>query len=355
MKGSLPGPQDIEFLAMTPEQIPLDVPPPLPTASAPPATTSSAPPVQIHIDKLSKSYGGKTALLSLDLSIHQGDIFGFIGPNGAGKTTTLRILAALLLPTNGTASIAGVDVVQDPRRIKEMVGYMPDSFGVYENMTLHEYLDFFGAAYKIPRPRRQAVIRDVLELTDLGSKSNDQVSAFSRGMKQRACLAKTLLHDPSVLILDEPASGLDPRARIEFRELLRELQRMGKTIIVSSHILTELSTLCNTVGIIEAGNLVAAGSVQDILQGLRATRKFTVDLLNAADVARIVAWLERRDGIQSVQSDGSTVRFSFEAADEEIATLAELLIAEKARFTSFREELVDLETAFMTLTRGKLA
>ena len=199
------------------------------------------------------------------------------------------------------------------------------------------------------------MIRDVLELTDLGSKKNDQVSAFSRGMKQRACLAKTLLHDPKVLILDEPASGLDPRARIEFRELLRELQRMGKTIIVSSHILTELSTMCNTVGIIEAGKLIAAGAVEDILKGLRATRKFVVELLNASDTSRVTGLLEHLNGIQSVEADGAEVRFSFDAVDTDIAELIERFVAEKARFTSFREEMVDLETAFMTLTKGKLA
>jgi ABC-2 type transport system ATP-binding protein len=312
-------------------------------------------PVAVRIRGLTKAYDGKLALDSLTLEIKRGDIFGYIGPNGAGKTTTLRILAALLRPSGGSAEIDGVDVVKEPRRIKELVGYMPDSFGVYDNMTLYEYLDFFGAAYRIPRKPRRKVIDDVLTLTDLGSKQKDQVSVFSRGMKQRACLAKTLLHNPQVLILDEPASGLDPRARIEFRELLKELQRMGKTIIVSSHILTELSTICNTVGIIEVGKLVAAGAVEDILKSLRTQREFTVTLLDRGDSDRAVALLGKQPGVEKVQPVGGAVRFALQATEPEIAGLIEILLAERVRFTSFREEMVDLETAFMTLTKGKLA
>ena len=232
---------------------------------------------------------------------------------------------------------------------------MPDSFGVYDNMTLHEYLDFFGAAYRIKSAKRKNVIRDVLALTDLDSKRDDQISAFSRGMKQRACLAKTLLHDPKVLILDEPASGLDPRARIEFRELLRELQNMGKTILVSSHILTELSTICNTVGIIEKGKLVASGDVSEILLSLRTHRQFHITLLEIADSTRAVSLIEKQTGIQKVEATGSELSVTLDATEKEIATLLEKLVSEKIRITQFREELVDLETAFMTLTKGELA
>ena len=313
------------------------------------------PPVVVSIQGLTKAYDGKLALSSLDLEIRAGDIFGYIGPNGAGKTTTLRILAALLLPTGGKATIAGVDVVKEPRRIKELIGYMPDSFGVYGNMTLYEYLEFFAAAYRIPRPKRRQVIDDVLALTDLGSKRDDQVSVFSRGMKQRACLAKTLLHNPRVLILDEPASGLDPRARIELRELLRELQRMGKTIIVSSHILTELSSLCNAVGIIEAGKLVAAGEVGEILKSVRSERQFTLELLDRADAERAAAFLSKQGGVQKAEALGPSIRISFQATEAEIAGLLEALVAERIRFVGFREEMADLETAFLTLTKGKLA
>lgn len=318
-------------------------------------STEPERPVAVKIRGLTKVYGGKVALDHLDLDIHRGDIFGYIGPNGAGKTTTIRILSALLWPSSGKAWVEGVDVVQNPFRIKELVGYMPDAFGVYDNMTLYEYLDFFGAAYRIPRARRKQVIEDVLELTDLGPKRKDQVSAFSRGMKQRACLAKTLLHDPRVLILDEPASGLDPRARIEFRELLKELQRMGKTIIVSSHILTELSTICNTVGIIETGNLVASGNVQQILASLRTSREFTIKLLDAADGERAVALVENIKGVTSVETLGASLRVTIDATEPEIAQMARSLHEAGISFTEMREEQVDLETAFMTLTQGRLA
>ncbi len=313
----------------------------------------------IQVQSLSKSFldyhrGWVSAVSDLSFECRPGEIYGLLGPNGAGKTTTLRILAALLLPTNGRAEIAGVDVVRQPRRIKEVVGYMPDAFGVYENMTLWEYLDFFGAAYRIPRAKRRKVIDDVLALTDLGGKRDDQVSAFSRGMQQRACLAKTLLHDPRVLILDEPASGLDPRARIEFRELLKELQRMGKTILVSSHILTELSSICTTVGIIEAGKLIRAGAVEEILRGLRTHRSFVLDLLEKSDADRAKALLGAYPGVLEVDAVGASLRFAFQAADPDIAALVERLVAEEIRFIGFREELADLETAFMALTKGKL-
>jgi ABC-2 type transport system ATP-binding protein len=316
---------------------------------------SALSPVVVRTRDLTKVYGGKMALDRLSLEIRRGEIFGYIGPNGAGKTTTLRILAALLRPTSGRAEIAGVDVVKSPRRIKELVGYMPDSFGVYENMTLYEYLDFFGAAFRIPREKRRRVIADVLALTDLESKRDDQVSVFSRGMKQRACLAKTLLHDPQVLILDEPASGLDPRARIEFRELVKELQRMGKTILVSSHILTELSSVCTSVGIIESGKLIAAGQVDEMLKSLRTQREFTVTLLDRGDAERTATLLERQNGVEKVETLGSSIRFAIQATEPEIAGIVELLVGERIRFTGFREELADLETAFMTLTKGKLA
>jgi ABC-2 type transport system ATP-binding protein len=303
---------------------------------------------------LSKSYDGHLALDSLDLRIAPSEIFGYIGPNGAGKTTTIRILAALLIPTHGTAQIHGIDVVKHPLEIKKLVGYMPDAFGVYDNMTLVEYLDFFASAYYIPRVQRRKVIDDVLDLTDLGPKRDDLVNAFSRGMKQRACLAKTLLHNPRVLILDEPASGLDPRARIEFRELLKELQKMGKTVVVSSHILTELSTICNTVGIIEAGKLVAAGNVREILGALRTSRVFTIDLLESVDIQRASEVLLEQRVVAEVERDGSSLRVTLDANEEETADLVDVLVAERVRFVNFSEEEIDLETAFMALTKGEL-
>jgi ABC-2 type transport system ATP-binding protein len=324
-------------------------------AATEPLLEGDGRPISVATRGLTKAYGGKLALDHLDLEIRKGDIFGYIGPNGAGKTTTIRILSALLMPTSGRATIEGADVVAQPREIKELVGYMPDSFGVYDNMTLYEYLDFFAAAYRIRRAQRKKIIDDVLALTDLGGKRDDVVSAFSRGMKQRACLAKTLLHDPQVLILDEPASGLDPRARIEFRELLKELQRMGKTILVSSHILTELSTICNSVGMIEKGKLIASGDVRKILSGLRTHREFCLELLDPADAPRAEAWFGRQQGIQSVKSVGGSMRIAISATEQEIASLLEGVLAERIRLTGFREEVADLETAFMTLTKGELA
>ena len=227
----------------------------------------------IEAVKLTKHYGKFVALKDLDLEIEQGDIFGFIGPNGAGKTTTIRILATLLEATSGHASIDGHNVAKEPYEVKKILGFMPDEFGVYDGMRLREYLDFFGAAYKIPQRKRASIIDDVLQLTDLTSKADDFVSAFSRGMKQRCCFAKTLIHDPKVLLLDEPASGLDPRARIEMKELLKTLCTMGKTILISSHILSELGDMCNKIGIIERGELLAAGDVGEIMSRVREVQE----------------------------------------------------------------------------------
>jgi len=205
----------------------------------------------VETQGLGKRYGSLTALKELTLTIEEGSIYGFIGPNGAGKTTTLKILATLLLPSRGTAKICGVDLREGPAKIRPLVGYMPDFFGVYDDMKVWEYMDFFGAAFKLPREKRLASMEGLLALVNLEDKRNDYVESLSRGMKQRLCLARALIHDPALLILDEPASGLDPRARVEMRELLKELKQMGKTIIVSSHILPELSELCTHIGIIE--------------------------------------------------------------------------------------------------------
>ena len=222
----------------------------------------------IQITNLTKRYRDLVAVRDLNLTIKKGDVFGFIGPNGAGKTTTIKTLATLLEPTTGAAYVDGIDVVRNPLEVRRLIGYMPDFFGVYDDVKVWEYLDFFAAAYKIPTNKRKGIIDDVLDLTDLTGKREDYVESLSRGMKQRLCLAKTLVHDPKVLLLDEPASGLDPRARIEFRALLKELQSMGKTIFVSSHILPELADFCNVVGIMERGHLVVSGPINDIVQKL---------------------------------------------------------------------------------------
>ena len=234
----------------------------------------------IQTKRLTKYYGNLAAVIDLDLTIEEGDIFGFIGPNGAGKTTTMRILATLLEPTRGTALINGLSVTKQGKKVRRLVGYMPDFMGVYDDLKVFEYLEFFAAAFGIERRRRKSIVEGVLELTDLKSKQNVDVDSLSRGMQQRLGVARVLVHDPKVLILDEPASGLDPRARIEIRELLRELKKMGKTIMISSHILSELEEICDRVGIIEHGRMVFSGSMEEIISRLGIQNKVRVKVLN---------------------------------------------------------------------------
>ena len=253
----------------------------------------------IELFGLTKRFGSLTAVNNLSFKVERGDVFGFIGPNGAGKTTTIRMLATLLEPDGGTARVNGYDVREEPEAVRASVGYMPDFFGVYDDMKVWEYLDFFAAAYKVPRQRRPGLIRDVLELTGLSDKREDYVDTLSRGMKQRLCMAKTLIHDPEVLLLDEPASGLDPRARIEVREMLQELGKMNKTILISSHILPELSGLCNKIGIIEEGRLVLAGAVEEISAQLTGGKRLIIRLANRQQEA--AQFLAGRPGIASAQ------------------------------------------------------
>lgn len=299
---------------------------------------------------LTKKYNDFEAVVDLNLEIEQGDIFGFIGPNGAGKTTTIRILATLLELTSGQAFIDGIDVMRNPYEIKKIVGYMPDSFGVYDGMRLREYLDFFGAAYKIPRTKRRAIIDDVLQLTDLTSKADDFVSAFSRGMKQRCCLAKTLIHDPKILLLDEPASGLDPRARIEFRELIKTLRDMGKTTLISSHILTEMGDMCNKIGIIEHGRLLAAGDYREILKSLRQTREIRLMVVDGADAA--AQTLADTPGVVRVDRSGNEFQFETNLGHAELAALHEALFRANVKVLFFQEEEGTLEDVFLQVTKG---
>lgn len=249
---------------------------------------------------LTKSYGRFTALSELNLHIERGSIHGFIGPNGAGKTTTMRILATLLEPSGGEAWVSGYGVTERPYDVRRVIGYMPDFFGVYDNMKVWEYLDFFAASYKVPAARRKGMIDDLLALVDLGAKKDNFVEDLSRGMKQRLCLARTLVHEPELLILDEPASGLDPHARIELRELLKELRALGKTILVSSHILSELAEMCTHVAIIERGHLLVNGRVEDILQKLQPAREIYVRVLGRAQEA--MDFLRGVPGVLSVQA-----------------------------------------------------
>jgi len=251
----------------------------------------------IELINFSKQYGDFTAVEALNLRIGAGELFGFIGPNGAGKSTTIRFLATLLKATRGDGVVAGHRVTRDPLGVRRVVGYMPDNFGVYDGMKVWEFLDFFAVAYQIPRAKRKQVISDVLELLDLTHKRDDFVNGLSRGMKQRLCLAKTLVHDPPVLILDEPSSGLDPRARLEFKALLKELRRMGKTILISSHILSELADCCTSIGIIERGQLLMQGPIAEVYRRIRRNRLIEIKFMDGmeAGLSIIRSMPETRD------------------------------------------------------------
>jgi len=303
---------------------------------------------------LTKRYGRLEALKELDLTVEEGAIFGFVGPNGAGKTTTMRILATLLRPTAGEAWVAGHSVLKERRDVRRAIGYMPDFFGVYGDMKVWEYLDFFAACYEIPAETRRQLTDDLLELVDLAHRREDYVDALSRGMKQRLCLARSLAHDPRLLILDEPASGLDPRARVEIRELLRELQAMGKTIFVSSHILSEIGEICTHVGIIEAGELVATGTLAEMRQLIQSQRVVRVGLTGRAEEAQ--AWLaDRADVVQVepvVDNSGGDLLVTFAGGDEPLAQLLSQMVGVGFSVVMFREESGDLEDVFMRLTKG---
>ncbi len=307
----------------------------------------------IEIHNLSKRYRELTAVKDLNLSIEKGDVFGFIGPNGAGKTTTIKVLATLLEPTTGQAFVDGIDVVRNPLEVRRVIGYMPDFFGVYDDVKVWEYLDFFAAAYKIPANKRKSIIDDVLELTDLTGKREAYVESLSRGMKQRLCLAKTLVHDPKVLLLDEPASGLDPRARIEFRALLKELQAMGKTIFVSSHILPELADFCNVVGIMERGQLIVAGDVNDIVRklegGMLLDVRLTGDDTNGEKAVRI---LEDFPLVREAHAEGNHLTIGFTGHHEDLPHLLSHLISNGLPVATFSPRAADLEDVFMKVTKG---
>lgn len=308
----------------------------------------------IETKNLTHRYGKLTAVNDISLEIEQGSIFGFIGPNGAGKTTTMRILSTLLMPTSGDAWIGGCSVRRDPRGVRRQIGYMPDFFGVYNEMKVWEYLDFFGACYDLPRARRMALIDDLLALVDLSHRRNDYVDSLSRGMKQRLCLARTLTHDPQVLILDEPASGLDPRARIEIRELLKELQAMGKTIFFSSHILLEVAEICTSIGIIEGGRLIVQGTLDEI-RGQEGVRRVRLTLTDRAQEA--VNLLKSIPGVLNAMIVRENERRNelvadFAGDDNAQAAILNRLIAARLPILSFQEEKVDLEALFMQRTQG---
>ncbi|MEL7673411.1 MAG: ABC transporter ATP-binding protein [Chloroflexota bacterium] len=309
----------------------------------------------IETHGLVKRYGKVLAVNNLSLQVPRGAIYGFVGPNGAGKTTTMRILTTLITPTAGDAYVAGYSVVDYPREVRRAIGYMPDFFGVYDDMKVWEYLDFFAACYEIPERDRPGLIKDLLALVDLTHRRDDMVEKLSRGMKQRLSLARTLAHDPEVLILDEPASGLDPRARIEIRELLVEMARMGKTIFFSSHILADVAEICTHLGIIESGEIVAQGTVGDIRRQLMPTREILITLLDRIDEAKqTLALVEGVTGVQDVPDDHGRrrIRVDFSGDDEELSKLLLALSQRGVPVVNFVEETHDLETVFMRATKG---
>ncbi len=299
---------------------------------------------------LTKRYGSLTALDNLHLNIEEGECFGYIGPNGAGKTTTIRILATLLQPTWGEAKVCGFTVGYESRMIRPLIGYVPDFFGAYEDMVVQEYLEFFAAAYNIHGDQRKRVVGDVLELTDLAYKRENLVDALSRGMKQRLSVARVLLHDPKVLFLDEPASGLDPRARIEMRELLKELSRMGKTIVISSHILHELAELCTTVGIIEQGDMKFKGPIDEIVKRTRMGTLVEVKVGGKQESA--IGVLRELDLVDDVVSENGRLLVSLKQQVHDFSFLARALLKAQLPICELKEEDVNLETAFMRFTKG---
>ena len=308
--------------------------------------------VVVETEQLTKRYGDFTALDSLSISVRRGEILGFIGPNGAGKTTCIKILVGLSRPTSGRAAIAGVDCAQASRKIKRLVGYMPDKFGSYDNMRVREYLDFFGAAYGIPLKQRAPRIDEVMEISNTTYMQDKFVESLSHGMQQRIGIARTLLHDPEVLILDEPANGLDPTARIEMRELLLKLAAHGKTLIVTSHILPELARICNRVAIVTGGKLRAFGGLDDVMRQLCPRRSYEVQLLSGDQLPlaeqTLSKWLQA-DETLSVSSAERVLRFPTSRTEQELSTLLNQLVEQRVGIAQFREVATDLEDAFLTV------
>ncbi len=302
--------------------------------------------------KLTKKYDDMYAIRDIDLDLGQGDLFGFIGPNGAGKTTTMRIIATLLEPTEGEAYVCDYSIYTHPKEIRRLVGYMPDFFGLYDDMTVIEYLEFFAAAYRIGPQMRRKRCNEMLEVVDLDFKRDAYANTLSRGQTQRLGLARTLLHDPAVLLLDEPLSGLDPRARIEMRRLMRRLGEMGKTIIVSSHILPELADVCNKVGIIDSGKMIASNDVATIIKQVSPNVTLLIDLMRAEDGSKAVDLLSAQSIVQSVAITDSLLRVTLKPEAEDYSGLGMLLASNGLAFRKFAQEEINLESAFMAFTKG---
>jgi ABC-2 type transport system ATP-binding protein len=307
--------------------------------------------IAVKTDGLTKRYGRSTAVAGVQLEVESGEIFGLVGPNGAGKTTTLKMLATLLPPTAGDAEIGGHSVKRAPNAVRSVIGYMPDTFGVYDDMRVWEYLDFFGRCYGMTAARRRQMIGDLLELVDLADKKGDYVQDLSRGMQQRLCLAHALVHDPQVLLLDEPASGLDPRARVELRELLRELRSLGKTILISSHILPELEELCTSVAIIDHGRVLASGRVEDIADRFRVGGVYRASVLgDDAKVAKAEQLFAAMGDVVSVVRRGGTLELALRGDENTAATVLSGAIRGGIKISSFAPAASDLEELFLQIT-----
>ena len=306
----------------------------------------------IEIKGLTKKYGSFYALNDLNLTLQAGTVFGFVGANGAGKSTTFSILATLLQPTSGDAFVNGKSVRTDSSEVRKQIGYMPDFFGVYDQLKANEYLDFYGASYGIPEAERAVLIPQLLELVNLSHKRYEYVDLLSRGMKQRLCLARSLIHDPKVLILDEPASGLDPRARIEMRDILKQLKGMGKTILISSHILPELAEMCDEIGVIDGGKLIAHGSVADIQAQLAGERHITVKVKGLLE--NVATFFEEDPFVSTVDLDAekNSVTFNYRGTEDDQINLLKKAMDHSIRIISFSEAETDLEDVFMEITKG---
>jgi len=305
----------------------------------------------IETRNLTKRYGNLIAANDITLTLNDGDVFGFIGPNGSGKTTTMRMIATLLSPDHGEAYVCGKSIYTDQEEIRRLVGFMPDFFGVYDDMTVIEYLEFFAASYRIHGPERRRVCEEKLELVDMAFKRDAMVNELSRGQTQRIGLARTLLHEPQVLLLDEPASGLDPRARIEIRNLLKRLGEMKKTVIVSSHILPELADVCTRVGMIEKGHLIVDGNVAEVMR--KARQRILLNIRVREDTEKAAALLEQSELVETVNvGKGDVIEVTLNPGVEDYSDLPLMVIQGGFRMTLFREEELNLETAFLQLTKG---
>lgn len=306
----------------------------------------------IKTSLLTKKYDDMYAIRDIDLDLGQGDLFGFIGPNGAGKTTTMRIIATLLTPTYGEAYVCGYSIYTHPKEIRRLVGYMPDFFGVYDDMTVIEYLDFFASAYRIAPQARRKRCDEMLEVVDLEFKRDAYANTLSRGQTQRLGLARVLLHDPAVLLLDEPLSGLDPRARIEMRSLMRRLGSMGKTVIVSSHILPELADVCNKVGIIDSGKMIASDDVASMIRQVRPNMALLIEPAMKAQLDSAAKLLSNHELVQSVDIVAESIKATLKTDAGDYSSIATLLISNGISIKRFAEEEINLESAFMAFTKG---